>query len=768
MIIFAAVVLLQSGITGAATGSMAYQSCSLPGPYAPDRCTATVEYAFSGIDKACVWLSGGSALVSCSGNPTGNFFSWDWTTTSGTLFELRGHVDWPPNSVYGYQSGTFLASHLVVAQQSPTAAGSLVSNSPCMLPGPYAADRCSVTVNYSFANTPVACVWIAGGTLFSCAGGGSGSQTFDWATLAGTDLELRAHSSIPPGTYAAYAAGALLSSHRVQAVAPTLPYSAQFISQSVPGTMTTGQTATVSVTMKNTGANTWTVAEGYRLGSRSPDNNLTWGVNRVQLPASVALNGQVTFTFDVTAPGTPGAYSFQWAMVRDGVQWIEVAAPVVWVQVNSPTPQPPSGTNLIINGGFESPYTASYFYPIWNGTVVPGWSYVGGVAIQRNGSAWAAPIAPEGQQTAVLQSDATLSTSLNLAGGQYTLAFQAAPRTAWGGQQSIDVRLNGNTVYSVAPMGGGYSRHQVSFIAVAGSNQIEFVGRAVVGDNSAFIDDVQVVGQGPTLGSLPFSGESYTDYAPHFTKAAGLIVNSAFVPALPSSKWANVPSSPTASEIFWTRDGQPLATGDGQGVNPTANWISQGISFQGEEFSLRSNCAGGWPFIWQHAFTQYDVDPTTKAVTKYRYPFSVTKVLLEFQGNSLDITGGGSCGTAGLPYAIQLIPSIPYVLKVWAQYSSGANIYWQVEYSPATVVANACWTGTGASSRQAITQREAWWDSNNNWGIGSGELGTNALPTGQAVTYGRSNTFAKGAGWAWTGSSTNPSWMPCLQSTWSW
>ena len=99
------------------------------------------------------------------------------------------------------------------------------------------------------------------------------------------------------------------------------PNVAAFVSQSVAGSMVAGKTYTVLVTMKNTGSTTWTAADAYRLGSQAPQDNFVWGPNRALLPKQVLPGEEVTFTFDVTAPLTPGTYNFRWRMVRDGVEW---------------------------------------------------------------------------------------------------------------------------------------------------------------------------------------------------------------------------------------------------------------------------------------------------------------------------------------------------------------------------------------------------------------------------------------------------------------
>lgn len=94
-----------------------------------------------------------------------------------------------------------------------------------------------------------------------------------------------------------------------------------FVSQSVPATMQRGQQYNVSITMKNTGTKTWTVAEAYKIGTWLPRDNFNWGFNRVRVPASVAPNTNATFTFTVTAPTTAGTYDFQWRMIQELIMW---------------------------------------------------------------------------------------------------------------------------------------------------------------------------------------------------------------------------------------------------------------------------------------------------------------------------------------------------------------------------------------------------------------------------------------------------------------
>lgn len=135
------------------------------------------------------------------------------------------------------------------------------------------------------------------------------------------------------------------------------PNRAEFVAQSVPATMNPGQRYNVSVKMRNAGNAVWNAAKNYKLGSQNPQDNQTWGLSRVGLPAaklppiilgaaapippasiSVAPGQEVTFDFIITAPKTPGNYNFQWQMLQEGVEWFGDATPSVPVRVFTPPP----------------------------------------------------------------------------------------------------------------------------------------------------------------------------------------------------------------------------------------------------------------------------------------------------------------------------------------------------------------------------------------------------------------------------------------------
>ena len=91
---------------------------------------------------------------------------------------------------------------------------------------------------------------------------------------------------------------------------------ASFVSFSdVPSTMTAGEKATVTVTMKNTGTTTWTTTGGYQLGSARAHDNTTWGLSRVALSSSVLPNASHGFSFTITAPSKAKSYKTKWQMI---------------------------------------------------------------------------------------------------------------------------------------------------------------------------------------------------------------------------------------------------------------------------------------------------------------------------------------------------------------------------------------------------------------------------------------------------------------------
>ncbi len=111
---------------------------------------------------------------------------------------------------------------------------------------------------------------------------------------------------------------------------------AQLIRQSVPTTMTAGQSYSASVTVRNVGGVSWTTI-GARCGAYRLAQVGSSALNpmRVDFSATVASGGEATLTFQVTAPSTAGSYSFQLRMVHECVEYFGTAGPAVTIQVSA-------------------------------------------------------------------------------------------------------------------------------------------------------------------------------------------------------------------------------------------------------------------------------------------------------------------------------------------------------------------------------------------------------------------------------------------------
>ena len=91
----------------------------------------------------------------------------------------------------------------------------------------------------------------------------------------------------------------------------------------------------VSITIKNTGTDAWTQAGGFKLGSQNPQDNMIWGLGRVELAVgeTIPVGGSKTFVFKVTAPAAAGIYNFQWKMLRENVTWFGNPTPNYQIKV---------------------------------------------------------------------------------------------------------------------------------------------------------------------------------------------------------------------------------------------------------------------------------------------------------------------------------------------------------------------------------------------------------------------------------------------------
>ncbi|MBK8553611.1 MAG: hypothetical protein IPL53_22165 [Ignavibacteria bacterium] len=103
-----------------------------------------------------------------------------------------------------------------------------------------------------------------------------------------------------------------------------VPYSGNYsdiIDYDIPAKLTPGQDYTVSITIVNTGRNTWVRGDNFYLKLYDEsDNNYqsdVWGVNKVDIPYDIKPSDKANMIFKITAPKTSGVYSQKWAMVSN-------------------------------------------------------------------------------------------------------------------------------------------------------------------------------------------------------------------------------------------------------------------------------------------------------------------------------------------------------------------------------------------------------------------------------------------------------------------
>ncbi len=113
-----------------------------------------------------------------------------------------------------------------------------------------------------------------------------------------------------------------------------------------PSTIQVNQNFEVSLTMKNTGSTPWVLTQGFRLGSKDPENNTLWGQNRILMnpnDSPVEPGEEVTFSTTLTAPASPGTYSSKWQMLQENVEWFGEKCGPDAIQVTTPSAGSPIG-----------------------------------------------------------------------------------------------------------------------------------------------------------------------------------------------------------------------------------------------------------------------------------------------------------------------------------------------------------------------------------------------------------------------------------------
>ena len=111
------------------------------------------------------------------------------------------------------------------------------------------------------------------------------------------------------------------------------PYNAEVVSQTIPAVATAGSVEDFSITMRNSGAETWPADSTINLTSSNTPFNLWGPTTRIVVPTETAPGATATFTFKAIMPSTPNIYTSRWRMLRQGAGYFGAVAETMDVSI---------------------------------------------------------------------------------------------------------------------------------------------------------------------------------------------------------------------------------------------------------------------------------------------------------------------------------------------------------------------------------------------------------------------------------------------------
>ncbi len=151
--------------------------------------------------------------------------------------------------------------------------------------------------------------------------------------------------------------------------------------------------------------------------------------------------------------------------------------------------------NQPLDPGFEAPSLGSGAAAYQYDPTGSPWAFSGFAGVAGNSSAFTTgnPNAQQGSQVAFIQITGSLSQSVVLAGGTYSISLEAAQRANVSqAGQTIEVLVDGAPVSTITPTSANYAEYDTATFTVgSGAHTIELLGLDPHGgDNTAFVDQV--------------------------------------------------------------------------------------------------------------------------------------------------------------------------------------------------------------------------------------------------------------------------------------